>query len=96
MPVLVAAPGMTMGEIAAASTAKFELPRPDDERGRIQPEDPHIVDIRRPDHTIRTPPGDYTVGEDPSVLRLQHDADAGRTWIAASGAVAPQHRFLAR
>lgn len=60
-PVLVAAPGMTMGEIAAASTAKFDMPRPDDEKGIIQPADAHRVEIKHPRSGIAVPAGLFTV-----------------------------------
>lgn len=81
-PVLVAAPGMTVGEVVAASTATFKVPRDDEERGIIQPSDPCRVDIRHPDLGVSLPPGLYNVV----------DAHKGRVYRVMS---TPQLDYLA-
>ena len=59
--LLVAAPGMTIKEIVERSTARFEAPREDDERGRAQPEGPTRVLIYHPEHGFEVPAGRFTI-----------------------------------
>jgi hypothetical protein len=52
---------MTSGEIAAASTVSFEMPAPDDERGLIQPGEPHRVSIPHAQRPLDLPAGLFTL-----------------------------------
>lgn len=60
-PMLIAAPGMTMDEVAAASTAVFKVPPADKLRGIVHPEQPCSVELRHPARGFTLPVGLYNV-----------------------------------
>jgi hypothetical protein len=59
--VLAAAPGMTMDEVAAASTAAFDVPSADKLRGIVHPKQPCAVELRHADRGFTLPVGLYNV-----------------------------------
>jgi hypothetical protein len=60
-PLLTAAPGMSIRDIAHLSTARFKLPREDDDRGTAQPRGPCRVAIHHPQHGFEVPAGEFTI-----------------------------------
>jgi hypothetical protein len=62
-PRVVATPGATLTEVAAASTMPLVLPAPDADPGLVQPNGPHVVVIAHPELGFELPPGLFTLIE---------------------------------
>jgi hypothetical protein len=63
LPMVIAAPGMTLAEVAAASTAALELPPKNAERGFMQADGPHRLAIPHPKLGFELPAGLFTLVE---------------------------------
>jgi hypothetical protein len=62
-PMLVAAPGMTMADVAAVSTVSFRVPADDESPCLAQPHEPHGFTLRDPARGFVAPAGRFSVLE---------------------------------